>query len=466
MMEYHSHSKKNGWRILAVACFLFCTLAGVAHAQPRWFQKPPNDARYYYGVGMSTESMEKAKDQARAELTKAISSTIEVRQEYRVDSKGEGKDEEIDRKYSDQMRITATLKSLPGITLDQSKIESDRQGIKYYALVSLERTVYRQHIQKQWDKVGEMVAHGDLSITTDVVTALQEYSKALDVARTLPFPDQKTSLSDIGIEREITLIKKDLEVKAISGNEQRGTYGGSLADSLVVQVHYQGSPFASFPLWATYTRGTGQLRNSSGEMGRSVRVPTDANGQAIFWVEDIKSLSRENRIRVNAKELPISTGVNFHYSSLFSSRHSAQGPVIYLNGSADEQAFAENSVIQIEVQVSSTCHLHLFEILADGHFGYMQSVPIKNEYEGAGWRILRKGSNWALEIDESSVTAARGSGLETLLVIATAKEWQPVGSMLTPEGLTRQLDEDVGADAWRVDWASYLVEKDQYGEMH
>ena len=404
--------------------------------------------------------MEKAKDKARAELTKAISSTIEVRQEYRVDSKGEGKDEEIDRKYSDQMRITATLRSLPEINPYRS--ESSRQGTKHYALVRLERVVYQKYIQDQWDKVREIVAHGDLSIETrDVVPALREYSKALDVARTLPFRDQKASLSDIGIERKITHIENDLEIKAVSGYEQVGTYGESLAEALVVQVHYQGSPFASFPLWATYTRGTGQLRNSSGEMGRSVRVPTDANGQAIFWVEDIKSLSRVNRIRVNAKHLSVSTGVDFHYRSLFSTRHSAQDPVIYLNGSADEQAFAENSVIQIEVQVPGTCHLHLFEILADGHFRYRQSVPIKNEHHGAGWRILRKSSNWALEIDESPVTAASGSGLETLLVITTEKEWQPVGAMLTPEGLIRQLDEKVGAGAWQVDWASYLVEKDR-----
>ena len=168
-----------------------------------------------------------------------------------------------------------------------------------------------------------------------------------------------------------------------------------------------------------------------------------------------------NRIRVNAKELPISTGVDFHYRSSFSSHHSAQGPVIYLNGSADELAFAENSMIQIEVQVPQACHLHLFEILADGHFGYRQSVPIKTEHHGAGWRILRKGSNWALEIDASPVTAASGSGLETLLVIATEKEWQPVGAMLTPEGLIRQLDEKVSAGAWQADWASYLVEKDR-----
>ena len=283
MMEDHSHYKQKGWRILVAACFLICALAGVAPAQPNWFKKPPNDARYYYGVGMSTESMEKAKDKARAELTKAISSTIEVRQEYRVDSKGEGKDEEIDRKYSDQMRITATLKSLPEINSYRSESENGRQGTKHYALVRLERIVFQKYIQEQWDKVRDMVAHGDLSIKTrDVVTALREYSKALDKARTLPFRDQKKLLSDIGIEYKITLIENDLEIKAVSGNEQVGTYGGSLAEALIVQVHYQGSPFESFPLWATYTRGTGQLRNSSGEMGRSVRVPTDANGQAIF----------------------------------------------------------------------------------------------------------------------------------------------------------------------------------------
>lgn len=54
-------------------------------------------------------------------------------------------------------------------------------------------------MDKAKDKAREMVAHGDSGIETrDVVTALQEYSKALDVARTLPFRDQKTSVSNIG----------------------------------------------------------------------------------------------------------------------------------------------------------------------------------------------------------------------------------------------------------------------------
>ena len=451
---------KNGRFILFVVCFFICALAFVAHAQPRWYKKPPNDAIYYYGVGMSTESMARAKDKAREELIKVISSTIEVKDKYTVHSKGDGKDEKIERKYSGRGRITAMLKSVPEVEISQS--ESNRQRTEHYALARLSRAIYRQYIKKEWDKVQEMVAHGDLSIGgRDVVTALREYSKALEMAQTLPFRDNHTSLSDVGIERKITRIQDDLDIEAISGNGQAGAYDGSLAEALVVQVHYQGSLLEAFPLWAVYRRGTGRLVNRAGETGDSVRTYTDVNGRATFWVEAIKSLSRENRIQVAAKHLPVFKAVDFHYTSSFSTRHSAQSPVIYLNDSADEQAFVENSAVEIEVRVPKPCHLHLFGILADGHFGYLQSVPIEQEYHGEGWRVLRKESNWALEIDESPVTAARGPGLETLLVIATAKRWQPVGKTLTPEGLIRRLNEDIGADDWRAGWASYLVRKDQ-----
>ncbi len=467
------YSPNNGWFILFVACFLICALTGVVQAQPDWYKKPPHDDRYYYGVGMSTENMDRAEDKAYANLAQGILSKIEVQQVSRVISTGVGKYEIIRQDYSDLTRITAK-QTLPGVHIKNR----DPQGNKHYALARLSREKYRQYIEKQWDKVRKIVSYGDSSKTTrDVVSALQEYSKALNVARTLPFRDQKTSLSDIGIERKITHIKNDLEIKAVSGNEQVGMYGGSLVKALVVQVHYQGSPFASFPLWATYRRGTGQLKNSSGQTGRSVRVPTDANGQAIFWVEDIKSLSRVNRIRVNAKELSISTGVDFHYNSLFPTRHSAQGPVIYFNGSADEQSFEEGTKVKVEVHVPQKCYLNLFEIFADGRLKHLQSVPIQSkEYSGDKLlRVRHEQSNWILEyVNASSLNAKRGPGLETLLVITTQNEWIPTegtrakewlsrrfGETLTPKKLTFQLNKDVASDEWQVGWTSYVVEKNE-----
>ena len=464
----------NRWLILLVVCFLICAPEFVAHAQPKWYKKPPHDEEYYYGEGMSTESMDKAENEAYAKLAQGILSKIEVQQLHRVISTGVGKYEIIRQDYSDLTRITAK-QTLPGVHIK----DRDSLGNKHYALACLSREKYHQYIQQQWAEVRKIVTHGNSSIKTgDVVTALKEYSEAFKVAQSLPFPDTDSlkSQSAADIKRRITRIENDLKITLVSGNEQAGTYGDSLVDSLVVQVHHQGNPLDSFPLWATYTRGTGQLRNSGGEMGRSVPVPTDENGLAMFWVEDIKSLSRVNRIRVNAKELPISKRRDFHYSSLFSA-HSMQGPVIYLNGSADEQLFTENDKIKLEVHMPQKCYLNLFEIYADGHLKHLQSVPIQFEKYSLNsqLRVRYEQSNWILEyINELLPNAKRGPGLETLLAIATQEVWIPTkvkkaqkwlsdkfGETLTPEELISQLDEDVEAGKWKVGWTSYMVKKNQ-----
>ena len=476
MYKVIQYGHNNGWRILLVACFLICVPALTAHAQPDWYNNPPHDDRYYYGVGMSTENEDRAEDKAYANLAQGILSKIEVQQVSRVISTGVGKYEIIRQDYSDLTRITAE-QTLPDVHIIKYR-NPQGQGNKHYVLARLSREKYHQYIQQQWDEVRKIVSHGNSSIETgDVVTALKEYSEAFKVAQSLPFPDTDSlkSQSDADIKHRITHIENDLKITSVSGNEQASNYGDSLAEPLKVRVHYKKRPLEKFPLWATYTHGTGKLVNSSGEEGRSVLVPTDENGLAMFWVEDIKSLSHENRIRVTAKDLPISTGVEFYYKSLFFK--SAQGPVIYLNGSADEQSFAEGTKVKTEVQVPQKCYLNLFEISADGNLEHLQSVSIQGKENSKNnlLRVRREKSNWILEyVNESSVNAKRGPGLETLLAIATQKAWIPTegtqvrewlsrrfGENLTPKELIRQLDQDFGPDEWQVGWTSYVVVTDK-----
>lgn len=455
-------------RGLAIAFFVFFLACGGyisardADELPEWVKNrtcPPTD---YCGVG-SGQNLEAAEQVARANLIKGIEVKIESIVHSYIDRKQNGKNEEITSEFIAESSSYAT-QNLPDIQI----VKTHNKGNQFFAQAQLRRAVVDSLIEEKGQQsrrdVENRVRYGDDQLNSKhIISALEEYGKALNTVRTAPRRYMVTKHEEghswpIVIERKITKIKNDLEVKAIHGNEQDGTYGDSLADSLVVQVHYQGNPLDSFPFWVTYKHGTGQLMNPSGEKGQEVSVSTNENGQAIFWVKTIKSLSRENHIRVTAKDLPISKRADFHYGSLFSTSHSMrmQRPVIYLNGSADEQGFAENSVIKVEVFVQEQCYLHLFEILADGHFGYIQSVQIEDKHQDVKWRILRIESHWVLQA-ELPLRATRGPGLETLLAITTQQKWIPIGEKLTRKGLIRELS----SHEWQVGWTSYVVEKNQ-----
>ncbi len=84
---------------------------------------------------------------------------------------------------------------------------------------------------------------------------------------------------------------------------------------------------------------------------------------------------------------------------------------------------------------------------------------MNREYHGDGWRIVPKALGWVAQIDNVAVTAERGLGLETLLVITKEKTWQPAGETLTTDGLLCQLDESVAPDNWRAGWVNYRVKR-------
>ena len=298
---------------------------------------------------------------------------------------------------------------------------------------------------------------------------LKMYSDALKIAKTLTFLNGETSdvVSVVDIQQKIAAVQNDIHIAAILGNEQTCDYGNALTEALVVQVHYQNEPLGECLLKATYTRGTGQLKNSRGETGTSVSIYADTEGKGYCWVDAVKSISRKNRIQVTVDvegiQLPILQAAVFRYASAFPTRHKIGAPTVALNGSTDEQTFAEGSKVDIEINVPDKCHLHLFSIVADGNFGYLQSVPIEQAYDGNGWSVSSTKSGWTLQMDRVPLMADYGRGVETLLVITTEKAWKPDRKTFTTESLIRQLDESVGVDNWRVGWVSYHIEPKKEG---
>ena len=125
------------------------------------------------------------------------------------------------------------------------------------------------------------------------------------------------------------------------------------------------------------------------------------------------------------------------------------------------QTFVEGSTVDIEIRVPHICHIHLFSIVADGKFSYLQSVPIVQDSTGKSWRALATESGWVLQMDKIPVTAEYGAGIETLLVISTKDPWKPNAETFTSDGLIQQLDRSVGAKAWHAGWVSYHLKTER-----
>ena len=452
-------------------CFLYFSACGgktsTFEPMPKWIPSKASNSLFYYGVGGPSPKMEDARESARTELIK----TIEVQIDAEVIRIAHAENEEVERQFIERSCTYATQK-LPNVQIVDAYTGSEDN----YALAQVRREIVAKLLeeaaQESQRDVLDRLQHGNQALEdSNVIIALREYSEALRQARTLPnhynrAPDNPEALWTTEIERKINRVSEGIQIEAISGNNQTGEYGRALDLPLTVQVHYQEAdrpiPLEDFSLQGAYMRGTGRLKNASGETGRSVRLSTDWEGKSTCWIEVISSISRENLIRfsVNIESLQVpleSKAVTFRYASHFSTWHTTDIPVVTLNGSADEQKFVEGDTTDIEIRAPQSCHIHLLAILADGHFGYQQSVTVNRAHQGNNWRILSKDSGWALRIDDVPVTAEQGIGLETLLVITTEKDCQPVGKNLTADGLLRQLNESVGPDNWRAGWVSYHV---------
>ena len=457
--------------VISVASILVYAMACVEYSEadpPIWYTETPNNYDYYYGVGHSKESIEDAEAKARKALIMGIAFTIHAEVEQHSWSVDDGNSEKTEAEFRTESRSYAKQESLPGVEIHSRS--SDRTGD--YALARLSRKKYRQHMKQKHIEVGEVAAFGDRSLADrHVIAALKTYSDALKIAKTLTFLDDEASnaVSEVNIRQKIVVVLNGVHVIAISGNEQTVNYGEPLPQPLVVEVHYQNKPLGECPLQATYIHGTGQLRNNRGETGTSVSIYADAEGKRVCWVDAVRSISRENRIQVTVDvegiQLPAPPAAVFRYTSTFPTRDKIGAPTVTLDGSADESAFDEGSKVDIEIRVPNKCHIHLFSIVADGNFSYLQSVPIEQAYVGNGWDVISTDSGWTLRMDQVPLRADYGHGMETLLVVTTEKAWKPNKEEFTMDSLIRELDESVGTDNWRVGWVSYYIKPKKEGIM-
>ena len=451
-----------------IAAFL---ISSGCHGAPSWLDNTPVDDLYYYGLGNSS-IMEDAEEKARADLIKAIEVKVESEIMSLEVSRGEGRHEDVRTEFIARSRSYATQK-LPNLQI----VKRYTLQTECYALAQLEKEIVRNLLKEAGEDclrdVKDHIKHGDKALSNgNIVGAAEEYREALKIADTLPRSYRRTPENHphgttwkVVIDRKLRYIYDNVHIKTVSGNEQTGQYSEPLEEPLIVRVHCDNVPLEKFPLKATYTRGTGRLRNSDAETGKSVRIYTNANGNGICWVDAVESISQENYIRITPDEeaLPLSesTSVVFQYSSVFPKGNEANAPQVLLNGSSREQEIPEKSKVDIEIHLINDCFAHIFQITADGNLTYKASNRIDKADSGERWRVItpRKSSNpakWIFKIENLTPDTSTRLGVATVLIVTTTVEWKHTGNTLTTERLIRQLDK-VDENNWSADSVSFRI---------
>ena len=422
--------------------------------EPDWLQQPPANTNFYYGIGGPAKTMGEAKEIARAELARAI----EVQIESEITLKMEESNQNVNRLFVDRSRSYATRK-LPDVQLEQHEGE-----IGNYALARVRRSIVQKLLVEATEQaqleVSAYQENGHNALKTGNLNfALGQYQQALEIAKTLPLDYNRLDegLWTAQIERQMTEIRNNLELHIISGDNQSGIYGSSLAEPIVVQMQINQMPIPNLPLQVQFASGLGELKGNSGKSGSSIQIETNPQGKATFSVILIESLSKQNQIQVSMANQDFGTRkVLATYASDLHHFEQNQQPTIVLNGSTNQQDFSVNSRVPFQVTVAQTCYLYLFQITADSSLVPLESILLNQAYQQDEWRVYQIGSGWSLEIDAVDITADYGYGLETLIAVTTNQPWADADGMSSVTDMLSELNRDFGND-WQANWVSYRI---------
>ena len=121
---------------------------------PTWVQRTQegraidNASDYYYGIGVSSESQDKANTKAREEFAKSVE--VKIKSVYEENVKATGK------RYSEKIDISNTALtdiSIRGISITERYYNNEQE--KYYALMQVTKDEYNQIFKDELDKEQE-----------------------------------------------------------------------------------------------------------------------------------------------------------------------------------------------------------------------------------------------------------------------------------------------------------------------
>jgi len=441
--------------------------------EPVWIHGKAPNALFYYGVGGPADTLDKAKDSARMNAAKSIEVEVEgiIIRWFREFG------EEVNDEFIKYSRTYVRRKLPEPVIIDHCR---SKEG--YWALARVSREKVEEMVDKSAQEkladVRNRSAYADECIRNGkVINAIKEYHLAYKDAEILPgkfgWLDREKELRyTVHLERMVNELAEGINVKAVSGCEQKGLYGFSLSEELVISATYwlrdDERPIKGLPLNVSFERGKGILW-SGNLSGEELSIRTDENGKATFEVEKILSISSRNRIQVRIDprvtvelDRKITDKIKekaayFVYSSVFKSGTSSWRPTVLLNGSSDEFKFESGDRYTLEITVPRSGMLHIMQVYADGSLQYDQDVPMVRKVKSEEWEVLPWEKGWLLRIAPVKVLADYGEGIETLIAVFESGNARFRSDVkLSSEGVIREL-ESASPGEWGAGWASYLI---------
>jgi hypothetical protein len=202
-----------------------------AQEMPDWAKnrKIDNPNRYYFGIGISTESQKAADDDARKEFAKMVESQVESFAKQEIKEKNYKVDEKFESKSSVESKV-----SLQGVYIEDRYY--DKNDGKYYSLIKFARDDYHKHVKKELaNALKRLEAEYDANLKKEQLAMrneremnrLNEEKKAEELRKKQAKEARKQKLIDIWTRERANFIKMqpyhrliNMENAEIAGNNK------------------------------------------------------------------------------------------------------------------------------------------------------------------------------------------------------------------------------------------------------
>ncbi|HDP68416.1 MAG TPA: hypothetical protein ENN20_07965 [Candidatus Marinimicrobia bacterium] len=315
-------------RDIVITLLLICFFSTLVFSQmPDWamtntHKKYPS-SKYLLGVGIADDKTQ-AIELARADVAKQIQVNIEseleaVEQEFRQDDR-----------HTIKSAITSRTKSVVSETIAGIEIkEIEKKKGKYYALAVLNKANYLAGLEKEMADVSATVQQyiqsaQELASRGDLAAALEKYALAenetpdyyvksgLYTALTGEHYQDSRAVSPAEIASAAQALISSLQIRILSGDNQRGKVGALLSEPITAEVFIadgagQKTALQKIPVTVKYAGGETIGKFITGQHGTVSVTPVAAPGGAIVFTPNFSEFPDRYRDKI----LKINTVANY-----------------------------------------------------------------------------------------------------------------------------------------------------------
>lgn len=274
--------------------------------RPDWVDMSPQDPTYYHGVGSSSEGWEQARSRALGDLASQIQVQVTSIVRSVTTERGYTRDRAAGTEVTSD--FVHEVKLLAQQTVADYEIVGQWAGQnQYWVYVRIAREKVKERLEKDLSDAIKIATDHYMAGTReekggDISEALKSYTRGLAALR--KFLGQPIE-TDIGgkrvilnneIERAISRLLANVELKPEEPTKQKARTGKPLAEPLAIAVSYKGRALVDIPIRFSFVKGEGELEQ---------QLRTDIEGRAASHVHRVATVERANMVeaRIDLEEL-------------------------------------------------------------------------------------------------------------------------------------------------------------------